>query len=509
MNNENPLHNQTLIRRCIKLLFLTCISVEILTGSIHVQAEPWVDTRDLWLRQDIELLVDAGIINSPITTYPLMWSNIAEDLDNTKIEDVPDNYKPIFWRLKKRMSAAFRSNGVRQLRFSAASSSPIIRSFGDISREEAELSARNSGMSDSWAWNAEITYVADAYDDKDIRPDGSYLAAIWGNWVLSAGWIERWWGPTWSSANLISNNARPTPGFALQRNYAAPFESDWLSWIGPWSLDTFFGQLDDERYVDDAFLIGASVTFKPLSSLEIGLRRTAQWGGEGRPDDLSSLFNLIIGHDNCGSDGISCENKDNEPGNQIAGVDFRWTLPFDTPSNVYLSTVGEDEADYFPAKRIYSLGFSSVFNGWGNNYRWYVEYTDTAVWKERYNIAYEHHIYRTGYRYHGRAIGATYDNDSTALVVGVMGDVTSNDQLAVRFKQLELNKDGDPWLDGVRNSISDSPLMTNNLNISWQHQLLQNGKMKVNLDYFSQELNSFGRENGQFLLSVDWEYPLK
>jgi len=392
---------------------LVCLVVFSM-GTYTVSAEPWIDVRDVWLRTDIESLSDIGIITVPITTYPLMWSSIVKDFDNTEIEDVPELYKPAFWRVKKLMRKAFWKHSSQIVRLSAASSTQVLRAFGDVSREKAEISARRYNMTDDWAWNIEVTYNLDPYDGDNVRLDGSYLATVLGNWNISVGAVERWWGPSWDSANLVSNNARPTPALMLQRNYSDYFDYDWLNWVGPWSLNAFIGKLDDERKIENANLIGMSVSFKPLDGLEIGLRRSAQWGGEGRPEDISSFFNLLIGRDNCGSDGISCTGDSNEPGNQLAGIDIRWRLPLETPANVYFSAIGEDEANYMPAKRIYQVGISSVIEMAEVPWKWYLEYSDTAVWNDRFNIAYEHHIYRTGYRYHGMSIGSTYDNDSSS-----------------------------------------------------------------------------------------------
>lgn len=201
--------------------YILCVSLFLI--SYHTaSAEPWLDSRDVWLRADIEALSDIGIITVPITTYPIMWSGIVKDFDNTKIEDVPDSYKNTFWRIKKQMRKAFQKRSFESLRLSASSSPQVLRAFGDLSREEVDVSARKVGMGEQWAWNLEVTYALDASDDEDIRLDGSYLATVIGNWNFSAGYVERWWGPTWDSANLVSNNARPTPALMLQRNYSEP-----------------------------------------------------------------------------------------------------------------------------------------------------------------------------------------------------------------------------------------------------------------------------------------------
>ena len=59
------------------LLLLTCASA---------QAAWWVEPDDLALRADIQLLADTGIILQPVTTYPLMWAGLKQDMDKAEVE---------------------------------------------------------------------------------------------------------------------------------------------------------------------------------------------------------------------------------------------------------------------------------------------------------------------------------------------------------------------------------------------------------------------------------------
>ena len=71
--------------------------------------------------------------------------------------------------------------------------------------------------------------------------------------------------------------------------------------MGPWTFTTFMDLLDDERYVNDALLFGVRGSFRPpRTGLEIGISRAAQWCGDGRPCDLSTFFDLLVGNDNKG-----------------------------------------------------------------------------------------------------------------------------------------------------------------------------------------------------------------
>jgi len=54
--------------------------------SNELHASPWAIPGDLVLRHDIQLLVDSGVINIPITTWPLAWGDIAYNLSKTEKE---------------------------------------------------------------------------------------------------------------------------------------------------------------------------------------------------------------------------------------------------------------------------------------------------------------------------------------------------------------------------------------------------------------------------------------
>ena len=44
--------------------------------------EPWLPPGDTLLRSDIQLLADSGVLQVPITTWPLAWSNIDAAVDD-------------------------------------------------------------------------------------------------------------------------------------------------------------------------------------------------------------------------------------------------------------------------------------------------------------------------------------------------------------------------------------------------------------------------------------------
>lgn len=487
---------------------LVCLTPLVLSLST-IKAGPWIEPGDIWLRSDIEYLANHGIIKAPITTWPIMWSTIKRDLDYSlhgqRFSKYTDQEQLVLLRIKRAFRGATHRSTSATFRLS--SDPEVIRGFADKPKEKREVELSSSSMGDIWAFKLNIQYInqpytADLQKRDTARFDGSYISGVFGNYSLSVGYIDKWWGPGWDSSVILSTNARPRPGMMIQRNYADAFETKWLSWIGPWTMNAFVNVLDDERSINNAKLLGMSVSFKPLDSLEIGLRRTAQWGGSGRSQSLSNLIDLALGKDNCGDrpDKPCGENFILEPGNQLASVDARWMLPFEKPMSIYFQLMGEDEAGYFPSKKTYIFGFNSNVQLEDYSIQYFLEYTDTSIeFGKLYNVAYNHHIYTTGYRYYGRSLASTYDNDSTALVLGASVALSKNQKLFVQFKNADINVD-----DAGKHSISTSNVSFTELSGIYRHQLKQ-GVLEVSLEQYSDLFDEYGRQKRETRASASWK----
>lgn len=384
---------------------------------------PWAFPGDLRLRHELTLLADRGELRAPITTWPLPVAGAPA--------------------LAGRFDAL--EPGAR-LHLDVADQPPRVPTFEETPRAEGELGLVIEGHGPAVSGRLELTALDAPEDGKDLRLDGSYAGVRLGNWLLSAGAIPRWWGPGWEGSLILSTNARPVPQIALDRVDTEPFRSPWLSWLGPWSLHLFAGQLESDRAIPDAKLLGARLAFRPTRHLEVGLTRTAQWGGEGRPTDAKSLWNLLVGNDNPGAryDSVTLED---EPGNQLAGADLRWVSPVgQAPYAFYTQIIGEDERNYMPIKHFAQAGLETWGATRGGSWRGYLEFSNTTIqfWHGTpdYNVVYEHHLYRSGYRYRGRVLGHAMDNDGSAISLGLILARHSGSTWSVRARRLELNRDG-------------------------------------------------------------------
>lgn len=473
----------------------------IMLFSVDAMAEPWLDTRDAWLRADIEQLASEDIISAPITTWPLPWASIIKDLESISPEDIAPELLPVYLRVKRKAGIELGSKSQSSISLRAGNQNKVLRYFGDNRREKAEASLRTSGVGDTLAWNVEITKTKDPIDGEEERLDHSYIAAIAGNWIFTAGAQERWYGPGWDTSLLLSNNARPSPGISLQRNYSDAFESEWLSWIGPWSLSAFATQLESDRFIPNAKLLGMSITFKPFDSLEIGLRRTAQWGGEGRPESLSSLVDLAIGRTNCDQIDDGCDDRLNsdEAGNQLAGVDFTWDIPTEARlGSIYGQLVGEDEAGYAPSRKFYQLGYKNTFYLEDFAVLTYLEYSDT---ENEYSpdLTYNHGIYQTGYRTEGRSIGSTYDNDTQSVSLGILASHRDGHRYKVRYAKVDMNVDD----SNGNHSISEKKVAFNQIELQYQYPV-GDSLVGVEIEIKDKVVDTFSYQKERFNVGISW-----
>jgi len=353
--------------------------------------------------------------------------------------------------------------------------------------------------------NLAATYANDPFDGDEIRPDGTYVGAALGNWMLTAGWQERWWGPGRDGSLILSNNARPAPGITIQRNNSTPFKTKWLSWMGPWTLTSFMEQLDDERVINNTWLWGFRGSIRPLRGLEIGLSRAAMWCGDDRPCELKTFLRVLNGNDNSGA---NVEPED-EPGNQLAGFDIRWTLPRQIPLALYLQWIAEDTKRTGASFRLWSRQVGLEYWGTigGVSHRTHIEVADSASrlggvgeQAQSPNVAYNHHIYQTGYRYNGRSIGHSADNDTLSYSIGSTLVQSAGHSWNFSLRYMELNRIGNP---DSRNSLTPTPQELTDIQISHERHT-RYGRFYAGLGYSQLDDEVSGTSSSDVTGFIQW-----
>jgi hypothetical protein len=480
------------------LFALTFIASTAFAGSV-------VHPGDLGLRHDIQVLADYGVISGPTTTWPISWDAVAADLqiavDSKKV--FPNAVEQTLQRVMGRANRAMVRGRTRMNGYLSVAENPSrIQSFSRTPREEGEVSAGFSWLGERLSLDLNVVGAYEPLDDKEARPDGSRIAVDWGNVTLAVSTMDRWWGPGWDGSLILSNNARPIPALTIGRNRTYAFNTKWLSWLGPWDLETIFGQMEEERAVPNARFFGMRFVFRPTSSLEIGLSRTAQWCGDNRPCGFDVFTDLFLGKDNIGDAGTTGEN---EPGNQLGGFDLRWSnMWFDQPSAFYLQAIGEDEAGGLPSRYLGLAGIETsgfIRSRW--SYRWFAEWAGTSCnildSDLGFGCAYNHTIYETGYRYRGRAIGHGAEGDARIVSSGLLFVRDDETQWSVLLRTGDLNR-GSP---DARNTLTPIPIELSSIDLTYGRSLSW-GRLELGVGYEQLEDPLTSENSGDARAFLTW-----
>ena len=373
-------------------------------------ALPFLPPGDARLRHLVQLEADEG--NVPLaTTWPIPTLDLPESDRNVIYSyQQPGTSADAGWFL------------------SGAAHPTQLRTFDDTPRENGEAGLQAGWSAGDYAGGAfHLSFAIKPQDGMHYRFDDTYASWRFGDWWVSLGEQQRWWGPGWDGSLILSNNARPMPSIALDRASAVPFESKWLRWIGPWRLTTFMGRAEyqDPEWPRPLFW-GLRVTFSPLRDLEIGGSRTAQWCRAGTCG-VHAFGDVLLGKDN-GNVNIGASS---EPGNQELALDFRWRLG-SLPAAFYYQENGETADARYPllprprqTTDLVGFEFWSRVKGAGG-WRAFLEWAGTtcgefstaASDQPNFNCAYNNSLVYWGYYYRNRVIGDSLQGDGRLLTLG-------------------------------------------------------------------------------------------
>jgi hypothetical protein len=273
--------------------------------------------------------------------------------------------------------------------------------------------------------------------DKVLTAREAYVTLDLWKLEIMAGREPMWWGPGRHGSLLLSNNMEPLT--MLRLTNPQPALLPWIfRYLGPFRFVFFVSRLEDDRKdVPEPILWGLRVNFRPHPFAEIGMERTAIFGGEGRSDSLSTFFKTFTGQR---------ETPEGTPeGNQLISFDGKFHLPFPIqPVTLYTQIGAEDQSRpgvpsrwayiigvYLPRiHKIQALDFRAEF---ANNHQPRIA-----------NFWYNHVVYTQGYTYKGRVIGHHMGTDSRDLFIELSYRLPVYDsRIAVHYDREEHNLSGD------------------------------------------------------------------
>ena len=467
-------------------------------GFSPIAAAPWLETGDMSLRHQLQILSDNELLDAPLTTWPLVSKDLSERIKQPKKEGHLNSIlKEVLENINAKLSDEYQ-NSNQKVKANIHSKKILIRDFSGEGRENFSVSYDGEWRKSSidLKLKATLSDKSDHPSDDAFRLDESYVSSTLGNWRFTVGRQSRWWGPGWDGSLILSNNARPIPSISVENVSSETFENKYLRWMGPNKLHIFVGQLESNRGVPGAKLIGTRLSLRPFDSLELGVHRTIQWGGEGQDESLSDFLETLAS--------IRVKKKDDSlgtvKGNQIAGFDFRWKLPLETKNKyaVYGQYIGEDRVDgsLLLGDETFLIGgsVSGTSQKLGGSWRAYLETTDTSAanfkGRARNNIIYNHSTYTDGYRYQGLSMGHGIDSDSTIVSMGAMLSRSNGDFWRGWLKHAKLN------VDGIgKNTIAPKGKKWSAIGVSLDKNLNKQIRLNLGAQFISEKNNGQSRKN--------------
>ena len=473
------------LKKSLYIALLTSLSSTVFAQGIVLNDEN--------LRTDLNWLNQQGVIQISTSTWPLSGDEIQRSLSQAKVSN--NAQQKVINSVQNALQA---DNATVKVGLHAETDlTTLPQSFGDQQKSQYQLALELNAGSENWDAKLRINGEKDPLIDNghDANVEGSYIAGkLWNQWVV-AGQIPTYWGPGKDGSLIRGDASRPVYGVTVQRAQQNAFETPWLSWIGPWQYQAFAGQLQDYKAIPDAKLIGLRLTAQPFSALEIGASRAIQWGGEGRPESLSSLWDAFTGAKDNGGTGEA------DPSNQIAGFDGRLFLQplLNVPVSLYGQMIGEDEAGGLPSKYMNLLGadFSSSYKNLP--YQLYAEWADTRTNGEVKGISYAHTVYKDGFYQQGFPLAHAMGGDGQMYSVG--GDIRFDvmNRLSGRALYAKVNQS-----NLAINSAFPKQDSVKGLDVTWTHYMNPTLPLKINGWVSDSDLN--GNDGG---ISLGVEIPLE
>jgi hypothetical protein len=255
----------------------------------------------------------------------------------------------------------------------------------------------------------------------------------------------------------------------------------------------------------DPLLWGFRFGFRPLKGLEVNVSRTAMWCGEGRPCDFSTFLDVLKGNDNKGQN----TTPEEEPGNQLAGYDIRWSLPKNIPVALYMQWTAEDgRPQGVPLGNFLRLAGAEYWGMIGGlAHRTHIEVAETTCREggfgssgKKPDCAYNHPLYPTGYRYNKRVMGHSIDGDGRSYSLGSTLVQSAGHTWNVSLRYMQINQEGNP---NPNHSLSATPQDRADIQLTHE-RLTRFGRFHVGVGYSYVDDEASGADISDFTGFIRW-----
>jgi hypothetical protein len=421
-------------------------------------AGPWAEVGDAGLRNDIEILAAAGVIDNITMQWPLPWSTILARLNRAEaLADLPPYVRAAARRVAARARRDVHMHRPRVgLLMDGTNNPAVVRGFSALTIDKAQAQLSYEYVTTQSAIRVSLGTQTGGADRQGLMFDDSYAATLVGPAIVYAGYKSHWWGPGWISSMSLSNNARPLPQVGVSRASTTASKSPWLSWLGPWQYEFFVALMDGPRTDKNTILIGTRAAFSPIDHLEIGISRLTEICG------LHHTCHPLWDYFNPNNNNTHVNNTNDE-----LSFDFKYSRAYaNWGYEIYAQLMNEDN------NPIVNSGTSKLAGGsvWlplhNGNGRITVEYADSRatknIWGGGYEtgFAYNNGMYLDGMRYRGRTLAFSLDSDSRLFSVQAAFTDNQARSLTLSYHRAQIStpalaaRVGTQWV----NTVSSAPV---------------------------------------------------
>ena len=264
---------------CVVLLFLLQVS--------PVDASPWLEASDPYLRSDLQFLADTGVLTVPTNSFPVRWSLVGDQFSQLDTSTLTPAQLLAFRHVQYMLDSARLGRGRSHLTMEAANQPQSYPSgFAGNMRNKYQITASHEITERAFSMRLSSGY-RDSQDSNDrVSFDDSYFAVAKDDLSISIGWMERWWGPGWQHALGFSQSSEPIPALAMSYlNPGSPL-------LGSLWFEGLLGKQDNGQ--SDDYLAAMRLAFKPAAWLQAGMSQKSWWGGDAEKNKAEEAFSALL-----------------------------------------------------------------------------------------------------------------------------------------------------------------------------------------------------------------------
>ncbi|HWE52292.1 MAG TPA: capsule assembly Wzi family protein [Bryobacteraceae bacterium] len=262
-----------------------------------------------------------------------------------------------------------------------------------------------------------------------------------GDFAVSVGKQELWWGPTQDAPFSFSTNAEPTKNLKISTIHPIRLPG-LLNHLGDIRGEFILGKLGGQQYTWRPWFNAQKVSFKLTENLELGFTRWAIFWGEGHPITAGSFIrDFTTTYSPVATAGYGSAA---DPGDRKGGFDFRYRIPgLRNWLTLYSDTYSDDDPSPLAAPRRAAINPGLYLTRVPGISRLDVRVEAPSTtpmdegWDRGGQYIYYNSQYHSGNTNYGYLLGNGVGRDGRALEGWVSYHLTARDKIEFGYRQFK------------------------------------------------------------------------